>query len=184
MSRDPRFDGQFFIAVKSTGIFCRPICPARLPQEKNVDYYLNATQAMSAGFRPCLRCRPDSAPGSWAWLGADTTAQRALTLLVRYPEQSVDDIAQRMGISARYLYKLVVSKVGIAPKKYRLYSQVLFAKRLLQQTSLSILDVALAAGFSSARRLQANMQHIIGLAPASVRKTRQGLRLRNCARRG
>ncbi|HGF7517247.1 TPA: Ada metal-binding domain-containing protein, partial [Vibrio cholerae] len=81
MSRDPRFDGRFFVAVKTTGIFCRPICPANLPKEENVEYFSSQALAVSAGYRPCLRCRPESAPHSWAWKGAETTFLRALTLI-------------------------------------------------------------------------------------------------------
>ncbi len=81
MARDSRFDGLFYVAVKSTGIFCRPVCPANLPKEENVEYYHDKVQALSAGYRPCLRCRPDSAPDSWAWKGVETTFQRALSLI-------------------------------------------------------------------------------------------------------
>ncbi|PID45698.1 MAG: hypothetical protein CSB47_07865, partial [Proteobacteria bacterium] len=80
-SRDSRFDGRFFVAVKTTGIFCRPICPANLPKEVNVEYFINQAQALQSGYRPCLRCRPDSAPGSWAWKGVETTFQRAVKMI-------------------------------------------------------------------------------------------------------
>ncbi|MDW1813402.1 Ada metal-binding domain-containing protein, partial [Vibrio sp. Vb2362] len=83
VARDSRFDGRFYVAVKTTGIFCRPICPANLPKEENVEYFADKTQALQAGYRPCLRCRPDSAPGSWAWKGVETTFQRAISLIDR-----------------------------------------------------------------------------------------------------
>ena len=98
MTRDPRFDGTFFIAVKTTKIFCRPICPANAPLEKNVEYFQLAQQAMLAGYRPCLRCRPDSAPQSCAWLGVNTTVQRAMRLLRQNRELSIEDISEKLGI--------------------------------------------------------------------------------------
>ena len=106
-SRDRRFDGRFFVAVKTTGIFCRPVCPARLPDEKNVDYYHYAQQAIEQGYRPCLRCRPDSAPGSFAWRGVSTTTQRAMRLLSEALDETVQAIAERLGISERYLGQLI-----------------------------------------------------------------------------
>ena len=169
MARDYRFDGAFFVAVKSTGIFCRPICPAPLPMEKNVDYYTVASQALDAGFRPCLRCRPDSAPGSPAWQGADTTLSRGLSLLAENHEQSIPDIAARLGISQRYLHKLVSENLGLSPQKYRRYNQALFAKQLLQQTMLPVTDIALASGLNSARRLQSLCQQILDKTPSQLR---------------
>ena len=130
LSRDQRFDGQFFVAVKSTGIFCRPICPARLPKEENVDYYHYAAQAMHAGFRPCLRCRPDSAPQSPAWNGVATTVNRAAQLLAALPPQPIADIADRLGITSRYLHKLMQQHMGSSPSQWQKYHQLLFAKQL------------------------------------------------------
>jgi AraC family transcriptional regulator of adaptative response / DNA-3-methyladenine glycosylase II len=172
LSRDRRFDGRFFVAVKTTGIFCRPICPAKLPKEENVDYYHLAESAMAQGFRPCLRCRPDSAPNSWAWLGKETSVQRALSLLTSQPQQSMAQIAQRMGISERYLHKLVQQSLGISPCRFRMHGRLLFAKTLLQQTTLNIEDVALASGFNSSRRLQSNMQKLMKTSPSQLRKSK------------
>lgn len=170
LSRDPRFDGMFFVAVMSTHIFCRPICPARLPAEKNVRYYTHAVQAMAAGFRPCLRCRPDSAPGSNAWQGIDTTVSRAVQLLIALPAQRIDQIAKRLGITPRYLHQLVTRQLGLTPKKLQLYQQLLFAKQLLQQSELSVTEVACACGFQSERRLQHLMQQQWGLTPNRLRR--------------
>ncbi|GGF77467.1 Ada metal-binding domain-containing protein [Alteromonas lipolytica] len=169
-SRDPRFDGRFFVAVKTTGIFCRPICPARLPDEQNVSYYLYAQQAIEQGFRPCLRCRPDSAPGSFAWRGVQTTSQRALRLLSEELGSSISDIAQRLGISERYLGQLVNEEVGLSPKRFQLHSRLLLAKRLLQQTVMPVTDVALAAGFQSARSLHSHFKKDFGLTPGDLRR--------------
>lgn len=170
LSRDARFDGQFYVAVVSTGIFCRPICPARLPAEHNVRYFHFAQQALEQGFRPCLRCRPDSAPGSCAWQGVETTARRALTLLASELSAPITVIAGRLGISERYLNQLTHDVVGMPPKRYQLHSRLLQAKRLLQQTALPIADVAIACGFQSARRLQDTMQRWCKLTPSQLRR--------------
>ncbi len=169
-SRDRRFDGKFFVAVKTTGIFCRPICPARLPAEENVEYYQQAVQAMEKGYRPCLRCRPDSAPGSYAWQGVNTTVKRAQELLCEVPAQTVEKIASRLGIGARYLNKLFTVHLGVSPKRFQLFNQLMLAKRLLQETSLSIDMIAEAAGFASARRLQSQIQQHWQLTPTAIRK--------------
>lgn len=171
-ARDARFDGVFFTAVKTTGIYCRPICPANSPLDKNVDYHDSAISAAHAGFRPCLRCRPDSAPQSCAWLGTETTFQRALSLIQQgaLKNNSVDSLATRLGISDRYLRQLFKDKLGTSPKKYVIYQQCLFAKQLLHESDLSITDIAFASGFNSVRRFNEAMQTQIGLAPRDIRK--------------
>ncbi|MFQ3196873.1 MAG: AraC family transcriptional regulator of adaptative response / DNA-3-methyladenine glycosylase II [Paraglaciecola sp.] len=171
LSRDPRFDGCFFVAVKTTKIFCRPICPANLPREKNVEYFVIAQQAMGAGYRPCLRCRPDSAPQSCAWQGVNTTVERAITLLRDNLHLSIQDIADKLGITDRYLRQLFHKKLAISPKKYQLYEQVLFAKQLLHQTQLPIDHIAHASGFGDARRLQYNIKRVTHLTPRQIRRT-------------
>lgn len=169
-SRDPRFDGRFFVGVKTTGIFCRNICPVKLPKEENVEYYDLAAQAMQAGFRPCLRCRPDSAPGSFAWQGVETTLHRAMQLLKQHPEISLQTLCDKLGITDRYLRKLFQDRLGISPKHYQITEQLLFAKRLLHETSLSIEQIAQSCGFNSSRRLQENMQQHFRLTPSQVRQ--------------
>src|SRR5690606_10999996 len=118
LSRDARLDGLFFIGVKTTGMFCRPICPAVPPREANVEYLYHASQAFQAGYRPCLRCRPDSAPGSCAWRGTDTTFTRALNLIDAGALQSMSlpALAARLGISDRYLRRLFQQRLGLSPK--------------------------------------------------------------------
>jgi len=170
MAIDARFDGQFFVAVKTTRIFCRPICPANLPKEENVEYYTFAQQAMQAGYRPCLRCRPDSAPKSWAWQGVDTTVERGLKLLRDNPDMAVRDITIKLGISDRYFRLLFQGALGVSPKQYQLFEQLLFAKQLLHQSALSIEQVAQASGFASARRLQDNIKQLTGLSPRQIRR--------------
>src|SRR5437660_5929644 len=117
LSRDPRFDGRFVVGVTSTGIYCRPICPAPSPKERNVRYYLSAAAAGEAGFRPCLRCRPEASPGTPAWLGASATVSRALKLIGEsaLDEESVDDLAERLGIGSRHLRRLFLKYLGATP---------------------------------------------------------------------
>jgi AraC family transcriptional regulator of adaptative response / DNA-3-methyladenine glycosylase II len=171
LSRDPRFDGCFFVAVKTTGIFCRSICPANLPLEKNVEYFVIAQKAMGAGYRPCLRCRPDSAPQSCAWQGVNTTVERAIKLLRENLHLSIQDIADELGITDRYLRQLFHKNLAISPKQYQLYEQVLFAKQLLHQTQLPIDNIAHASGFGDARRLQYNIKRVTHLTPRQIRRT-------------
>jgi len=170
-ARDARFDGVFFVGVKTTGIYCRPICPANSPLERNVEYYPSAITAAESGFRPCLRCRPESAPQSSAWLGTDTSFHRALELIQQGALQngSVQHLAARLGMSDRYLRALFQTKLGTSPKKLAIYQQCLFAKQLLHDSSLSITDVAFAAGFKSVRRFNEAIKQQIGLSPRDIR---------------
>ncbi|MEP0354301.1 AlkA N-terminal domain-containing protein [Paraglaciecola sp.] len=170
ITRDPRFDGVFFIAVKTTHIFCRPICPANLPHEKNVEYFQHAQQAMSQGYRPCLRCRPDSAPQSYAWKGVETTVHRAMKLLREHHDLTINDITLKLGISDRYLRQLFEKHLGLTPKQYQIFNRILFSKKLLHETAMDIETVAHASGFASSRRLQHNFKKITGLSPLQVRK--------------
>lgn len=172
LSRDARFDGKFFTAVLTTGIYCRSICPAPSPKEENVRYFASAVQAANAGFRPCLRCRPDSAPNSPAWQGVDTTLKRALALIDGglLQDHSLPELAGRLGIGDRYLRQLFKKHLGISPKAYALYQQCLFAKQLLHQTNLPIHRVAIAGGFNSVRRFNDCFQAQLKLTPTQVRR--------------
>ncbi len=174
LSRDPRFDGEFFLAVRTTGIYCRPICPARPPAEKNVTYYRSSTQAAQAGYRPCLRCRPESAPDSAAWKGTSTTVQRALRLIQQgaLNDGSLAQLAERLGIGERYLRKLFQRELGVSPQAVALNQRLLFAKKLLAETSLPITDVAFAAGFGSVRRFNSAVQTQFRLTPGDLRTGR------------
>ncbi len=173
LSRDSRFDGKFFTAVKTTGIYCRPICPATTPREENVLYFPSAIEAANAGYRPCLRCRPDSAPGSPVWKGVNTTLERAIRLIGEGALQnsSLQRLAERLGVSDRYLRQLFKKRLGISPKAYALYQQCLFAKQLLHQTKLPITQVALASGFNSVRRFNDCFQSQLSLTPSQIRKS-------------
>lgn len=177
LARDVRFDGRFFTAVKTTGIYCRSVCPASPPLEKNVEYYDSAISAAQAGFRPCLRCRPDSAPGSWPWLGAQSTFQRALDLIHAGVLQSatVVQLSHRLGISDRYLRDLFQKNLGTSPRKYAIYQQCLFAKKLLHETNLSITNVAYASGFNSVRRFNEALRQQIGLTPREIRNSNKSV---------
>jgi AraC family transcriptional regulator of adaptative response / DNA-3-methyladenine glycosylase II len=172
-ARDARFDGLFFTAVKSTGIYCRSICPAKAPLEKNVEYHHSAISAAKSGFRPCLRCRPDSAPQSCAWLGSETTFRRALSLVQQgvLQEHSLQTLAERLGISDRYLRQLFQCNLGTSPKKYAIYQQCLFAKQLLHDSKLSISDIAFASGFNSVRRFNEAIKQQLNLTPSEIRKS-------------
>lgn len=172
MARDARFDGRFYIGVKTTGIFCRPICPANLPKEENVEYFVDKAQALQAGYRPCLRCRPDSAPSSWAWKGVETTFLRALKMIEQgeLHSTSLAELAQRLGISDRYLRQLFQDHLGMSPKKYALYHQLMFAKQLLHSSSMPIGDIAFASGFQSVRRFNDAFKQVMKLTPTQVRK--------------
>ncbi|MCL1139879.1 Ada metal-binding domain-containing protein [Shewanella pneumatophori] len=175
LTRDPRFDGQFFIGVVTTKIYCRPICPAVSPKEQNVRYFDTALQAANAGLRPCLRCRPDSAPQSYAWKGTQTTLDRAKALIDSgamsgQDGETVESLSIRLGISSRYLRKLFQDKLGTSVKSYAQYQQLMLAKQLLHQTKLSITQVAFAAGFNSIRRFNEVFQQTLQLTPSDLRK--------------
>ena len=180
MSRDPRFDGKFFVGVLTTGIYCRTVCPAVAPKEQNVRYFDSAIKAAQAGLRPCLRCRPDSAPGSNPWKGTGTTLSRAISLIEAgalagkssgEPASTVTQLADRLGISSRYLNKLFTEGFGTSPKQYALYRQLLFAKQLLHQTQLPITQVAMAAGFNSIRSFNEAFKQTLQLTPTQLRKS-------------
>lgn len=172
LSRDARFDGLFFTAVRSTGIYCRPVCPAPAPKPENVDYYPSAAAAESAGFRPCLRCRPELAPGEGAWRRGDETVARALKLIDQgfLAERTLADLAARVHLGERQLRRLFVERLGAAPIGVHGTRRLLFAKQLLTETTLPITEVALAAGFSSLRRFNATFLEAYRMAPRELRR--------------
>jgi AraC family transcriptional regulator, regulatory protein of adaptative response / DNA-3-methyladenine glycosylase II len=172
ISRDPRFDGKFFIAVKTTGIYCRPICPSRTSKSRNVCYYATAAAAAEAGFRPCLRCRPEAAPGTPAWLGTSAVVRRALRLIDEgiLDHASVDELASKLGLGARHLRRLFLQHVGASPISFAQTRRLQFAKRLLDETNLPITEIALAAGFGSLRRFNTAFRQTYKRAPRELRK--------------
>ncbi len=173
-TRDARFDGRFFTAVKSTGIYCRPICPARTPRRANCRFYPSAAAAQAAGFRPCRRCRPESAPGTPAWRGTSATVARALRLISEgaLDAGSVDELAARLGVGPRYLRRLFVEQVGAAPMSVAMTRRVHFAKRLLEDTELPVTDIALASGFQHVRRLNEAFRRCFDCTPRDIRRER------------
>jgi len=175
LARDPRFDGEFFVAVKTTEIYCRPICPARPPAEKNVLYYKHAAEAAEGGFRPCLRCRPESAPNSPAWRGTSTTVQRALDLIQTgaLNSGSLQELADRLGVGERYLRKLFQREVGVSPLAIAHNQRLLFAKKLLLESDLPMTDVAFSAGFGSVRRFNSAVRNGLGFSPGELRAKRR-----------
>lgn len=171
-ARDKRFDGQFFIAVKTTGIFCRPICPARTPKAANVEFYPSAAAAHGAGFRPCLRCRPEVAPFSAAWQGTEATVTRALRMIEQgaLDDDDLEGFAGRLGVSGRHLRRLFDQYVGASPVEVALTQRVLFAKELISDTQMPLTDVAFAAGFRSVRRFNDAFQSVYHRPPREIRR--------------
>src|SRR5215475_3349737 len=153
-SRDARFDGKFFIAVTSTKIYCRPICPARSPKDENIRYFVSAAAAQAAGFRPCLRCRPEASPGTPAWLGTSSVVSRALRLICdgALDEDGVERLADRVGVTGRHLRRLFLQHLGATPIEVAQTRRLHFAKKLLDETALPMHQVAFASGFQSLRR--------------------------------
>ena len=171
-ARDARFDGRFFIAVTSTRIYCRPICPARSPKDEHVHYFATAAAAAAAGYRPCLRCRPEAAPGSPAWLGTSSVVSRALRLIGdgALDRSGVERLADRLGVTGRHLRRLFLRHVGATPLGVAQTRRIHFAKKLLDETALPMRDVALAAGFRSVRRFNSEMQRTYRRTPTHLRR--------------
>lgn len=171
-SRDARFDGKFFIAVTTTRIYCRPICRSRTSKEANVRFYATAAEAAAAGFRPCLRCRPEAAPGSPAWLGTSAVVQRALRLIQdgALDENSIEQLASRLGIGTRHLRRLFTRHVGTSPIAVTQTRRLQFAKQLLDETRLPITEIALASGFHSLRRFNAAFKAMYRHPPREIRR--------------
>ena len=171
-ARDARFDGHFFTAVRSTGIYCRPICPARTPRRENCIFVACAAAAAELGYRPCLRCRPEASPGTPAWLGTSATVSRALRLIGdgALDRGSVDAFAARLGVGARQLRRLFVRHLGAPPIAVAETRRLLFAKKLLDETEMPIQELAFAAGFSSLRRFNAAFQESYGTSPRALRR--------------
>lgn len=172
LSRDPRFDGKFFIGVIPSKVYCRSICPAPTAKEKNCRYFPTAAAAAEAGFRPCLRCRPECSPGSPAWLGTPNTVSRALRLIAESGLENgdVEGLAERLGVSSRHLRRLFLRHLGATPNAVAQTSRIHFAKKLLDETKLPMTDVALASGFGSVRRFNAAIRKIYRRTPTQIRR--------------
>jgi len=181
-SRDARFDGRFFIGVRTTGIYCRPVCPARTPFRKNVSFYACAAAAEAAGFRPCRRCRPETAPGTPAWAGTSTTVSRALRLIGDggLDEAGADMLAARLGVGARHLRRLFDEHLGASPVQVAQSRRLHAARMLLDSTKLPVTDIAFSSGFGSVRRFNTAFKTAFDRSP---REVRAALRKGNAAER-
>ena len=171
LRRDPAYDGVFFTAVKTTQIYCRPVCPVKQPLTKNVTFYPSAAAAERDGYRPCLRCRPETAPFSPAWNGTKTTVGRALRLIEDgvLDEAGVDQLAERLGIGTRHLSRLFQRHVGASPVQTAKTTRLQRAKRLLDETDLRISEIADRAGFKSLRRFNAAFVDLYKQPPSKFR---------------
>src|SRR6202522_1580977 len=172
-SRDRRFDGRFFTAVASTGIYCRPICPARTPKRENMRFYSSAAAAEGEGYRPCLRCRPGRAPG----LATVDAASRLVGAAIAGIEEhaisngKVGELAASLGVTDRHLRRVTAAELGVSPIELAQTQKLLLAKRLLGETSLKLTEIAFASGFGSVRRFNALFKSRYGLHPRSIRRT-------------
>jgi AraC family transcriptional regulator, regulatory protein of adaptative response / DNA-3-methyladenine glycosylase II len=175
MTRDARFDGLFYIAVTSTRIYCRPVCPAPSPKKENIRYYTTAAAASAAGFRPCLRCRPEAAPGSPLHRSQQDLVGAALRLIEdgALDNGSVTALALRLGIGERHLRRLFDEQIGAAPLQVAATRRVLFAKKLLSETSLPVTEVVHASGYASVRRFNSAFRSAYRMAPRDLRRTRR-----------
>ena len=173
LARDPRFDGKFFVAVKTTKIYCRPVCPARKAHLKNLEFFIHKAQAEEAGYRPCLRCRPETSPGSPAWLGTSSIVQRAIRLMDCHAleEVTVSDLAAKLGIGERWLRELFRQQVGAHPQSVLMAKKLDIAKNLLDKSSLPITEIAFSSGFQSVRRFNDAFKARFQQTPTSFRKT-------------
>lgn len=170
--RDPALDGVIFLAVKTTGIYCRPVCRARTPLARNIHFYPSAAAAERAGYRPCLRCRPETAPFCPAWKGTRTTVERALTLIEAgaLDQISIVALAERLGIGPRHLSRLFAEHLDASPLQVALSLRIQRAKRLLDDTALPIAVISERAGFPSPRRMSAAFTRLYGRPPSALRR--------------
>ena len=171
LSRDPTYDGVFFIAVKTTGVYCRPVCRVRQPLLKNVCFYQTAAAAERAGFRPCLRCRPESAPLSPAWNGTKTTVTKGMRLISKgaLDQGTLEDLAVRLGVSTRHLRRLFREHVGATPLQAARTVRVQRAKRLLDSTRMPVSDIAFESGFKSLRTFHRAFRNTYSRHPSTFR---------------
>ncbi|HET9795300.1 MAG TPA: AlkA N-terminal domain-containing protein [Thermoanaerobaculia bacterium] len=172
-ARDARFDGRFFTGVTTTGIYCRPVCPAKTPHRENVRFFPCAAAAEKEGFRACRRCRPDAAPGTPAWAGTSATVARALRLISDgiLDERPVEALSGRLGVGERHLRRLFRHELGASPAEIAATRRIHFARRLLRETELPVADVAFSAGFGSIRRFNEAFREAFDCTPGVYRRT-------------
>ncbi len=171
LARDDRFDGRFYVGVKTTGIYCRPICPANPPRSENVTFYPTAAAAAEAGYRPCLRCRPETAPGTPAWSGTSVTVQRGLKLIANgaLDSGSIEDLSDRLGVTSRHLRRLFKKHLGASPLAVAHTQRLHFAKQLIDDGQLPLHQVAIAAGYGSVRRFNDAFRSTYQRTPRELR---------------
>jgi AraC family transcriptional regulator of adaptative response / DNA-3-methyladenine glycosylase II len=173
-TRDSRFDGRIFVGVTSTGVYCRPVCPVRTPRFENCRFFASAAAAQESGFRPCLRCRPETAPDLASWRGTSNTVSRALALIadggLDGGEAGVEALAERLGVGSRQLRRLFQQHLGASPVAVAQTRRVLFARQLIQETRMPMAEVALAAGFGSIRRFNEIFHTLFGCPPSALRR--------------
>lgn len=172
-TRDRRFDGRLFVAVTTTGVYCRPFCPAPTPKRANVRFFPTAAAAQQAGFRPCLRCRPETSPDLAFWRGSSNTISRALGLIEAgaLDAGNVEALAARLGIGERQLRRLFRQQLGASPISIAQTRRILLAKQLIHDTRLPMTEVALAAGFGSVRRFNETFRRLYRRPPRALRRT-------------
>lgn len=169
VAHDRKFDGKFFVGVKSTRIYCRPICPARTPRRDYCSFYATANEAEQAGFVPCLRCRPDLAPGNAIVDAKANLASRAARLLEKNWSIGVEELAARLSVTSRHLRRALIDELGVTPLQFKQSRRMAVAKHLLRKTKLPLIRVAIASGFSSLRRFNASFKQHTGRAPSAMR---------------
>jgi AraC family transcriptional regulator, regulatory protein of adaptative response / DNA-3-methyladenine glycosylase II len=171
LSRDARFDGKFFIGALGSGVYCRPICPAPTCKEENVRYYPTAAAAAEAGFRPCLRCRPECSPGTAAWSGSSNTVSRALRLISEsgLEDGGVEVLAERLGVGSRHLRRLFLQHLGATPSAVAQTRRLHFAKKLIDETRLPMNQIAISSGFGCVRRFNAAISKAYQRTPTQIR---------------
>ncbi len=176
LARDPQFDGRFFIGVRTTGIYCRCVCPVRQPYRCNIEFLPSAAAAELAGYRPCLRCRPETAPFSPAWKGSAAIVERAARLIreegaLDAQDATVEALAARVGVGGRHLTRLFQKHLGASPLQVAKTARVQRAKRLLTGTDMTITEIALQAGFGSVRRFNAVFQEVYKRPPTAIKRS-------------
>src|SRR5690606_5904195 len=172
-AKDARFDGRFFVCVTSTGIYCRPVCPAQVPRRDHCRFVPSAAAAEAAGFRSCLRCRPESAPGTPAWSGTAAVVSRALRLIEAgaLDNGRLESLAARLGLGERQLRRLFMTHVGAGPQAVAANRRLLTAKQLISDTDMPLAEVAFAAGYRSLRRFNDAILTAYGVPPGALRRT-------------